>query len=300
MKRKVIKQANQAYTITLPIDWVRKNSVDKNPELDVIESGKSLIVNSSNPVAGGSVSIDANELEGREIYLYLNSMYAKGYDEMIFNSRKDISSTLIKATSVLIGLALVSESNGKYVIRDIGGGNHSNLDEIFKRVFQMVLSFYDSAIGDIFGKEDETNQSLDNRDIEVNKFCLYLERAINKMTYSDSINGRVMFTYAFSLERIGDEIHRLWRTNVKYHPKKPKYLKEMMLLSKEALEKSFDLYFQSDLKIMPKIYAVRDKARKLSTSDAKIDAFASRMMRYVVKVAEDATDLCHLTMVRKL
>src|SRR3989339_464669 len=212
MKRKVIKQANQAYTITLPIDWVRKNSVDKNPELDVIESGKSLIVNSSNPVAGGSVSIDANELEGREIYLYLNSMYAKGYDEMIFNSRKDISSTLIKATSVLIGLALVSESNGKYVIRDIGGGNHSNLDEIFKRVFQMVLSFYDSAIGDIFGKEDETNQSLDNRDIEVNKFCLYLERAINKMTYSDSINGRVMFTYAFSLERIGDEIHRLWRT----------------------------------------------------------------------------------------
>ena len=74
----------------------------------------------------------------------------------------------------------------------------------------------------------------------------------------------------------------------------------MMLFSKEALEKSFDLYFQSDLKVMPKIYDARDKARKLSTSDAKIDALASRMMRYVVKVAEDATDLCHLTMVRKL
>ena len=45
MKRKVIKQANQAYTITLPIEWVRKNKISKNSEVDIQIREKTLMVN---------------------------------------------------------------------------------------------------------------------------------------------------------------------------------------------------------------------------------------------------------------
>ena len=44
MKRKVIKQASQAYTITLPIDWVRQNQISNKSEVDVTVSERSLII----------------------------------------------------------------------------------------------------------------------------------------------------------------------------------------------------------------------------------------------------------------
>ncbi len=300
MKRRVIKQANQAYTITLPVEWARKNNLDKNPEINLDISEKTLLVSTSNPTSGGKVKITLPELNERTISMTINSLYAKGIDEIEITADEDISSKISKALRDLNGYALVSKSDSKYTIKDIGGGNYENLDEIFKRVFQMVIIFYESSINDIFGKEEETTEGLNTRDLEVNKFCLFLERAVNKMAYPDPINGRILFTYAYALEQIGDEVHRLWRTNIKHNPKKTKKLKEVMELSKVCLEKSFDVYYQFSVKKLEEIYKIRDRARETASTMEKFDYLTSRLLRGAIKIAEDATDLSHLTLMRNL
>src|SRR3989338_282246 len=300
MKRKVIKQGNQAYTITLPIEWVRQHKIDKKSEVDMIESGKSLVVNSDNPISGGSVTIDLEGLNDKAIYRIINSLYAKGIDEIIVKSKKDISKPLLRAGSNNLGFALVSQDKDGYIIRDISGANYTSLDEIFKRVFQMILFFYDSAIEDIFGKEEETQESLTARDLEVKKFCLYLQRAINKMSYQDSINGRILFTYSFELEKIGDEIMRLWRTNIKYDVRKSKKLEEFAGLIKKTLEETFDSYYQFNLKRIEVVHIIRDKIREKSMSLATSHANTMRFIRHLVKIAEECADLSHLTLMRKL
>lgn len=303
MKRKVIKQANQAFTITLPIDWVRQHRIDKNPEIDVIESGKSLIISSDNVVKGESVTIDASNWEEKGFNTVISALYARGVDEITFISKEKICRDILSGISGrFLGYALVSQEAGRYTIKDISGTNFSNLDEIFKRVFQMIISFYNSAIEDIFGEERETLPRLDSRDVEVNRFCLYLERAINKMSYHDSINGRIIFTYSFDLEKISDEVHRLWRTNIKYKVKKTKFLKDLALMSKEALETAFDIYYNistSNPKKVSELYKIRNKVRELSMSLAKNDAVTTRFIRHIVKIAEDAADLSHLALMKK-
>ena len=67
------------------------------------------------------------------------------------------------------------------------------------------------------------------RDREVNKFCLFLQRAINKSSYPDVVNSRALFSYSYMLEKIGDEVERLWRTNIKNKIKKTKEFKEIFL-----------------------------------------------------------------------
>ena len=182
MKRKVIKQANQAYTITLPINWVRQHMIDKNPEIDVVESGKSLIISSDDAVKGESVTIDASDWEEKSFNTVISALYARGVDEITMLSKEKICRDILSEISGrFLGYALISHESGKYTIKDISGANFSNLDEIFKRVFQMIISFYNSAINDIFGEEKETIPRLDSRDIEVNRFCLYLERAISSL-----------------------------------------------------------------------------------------------------------------------
>jgi phosphate uptake regulator len=295
MIRKVIKQAGQAYTITLPIEWVRENNIAKHPEVNLSVQDKSIIVSNTHEVSirRASLKIDNSDrfLLGRRI----QALYAKGIDEIEIISKDDISSEIVDILTEVIGYALVSQNKNTYIVKDIGGGNYSDLDEIFKRVFQMVLMFYDSAINDMFGKEVQTKDGLNSRDMEINKFCFFLERAINKMSYSDPIKGRILFTYSFSLEKIGDEIHRLWRTNLTSEIKKTDKLKDLLLLSKEALDLTFDFYYSNDLSLLEKIYKLKLKIRRDAESLTKQESFD--FARHAIKIVEDASDLNHLSLI---
>jgi phosphate uptake regulator len=301
-RRKIIKQANQAHTITLPIEWIRENNLDKkNSEVDVIPSEKSLIITNKGNVEIKKASLDLKDKkETRALGALISALYAKGTDEITLNSEKDISKDIIESLNENLGFALVSKEGKKYVIKDVGGGNYSNLDEIFKRVFQMLLIFYNSAIEDVFGEEKETIDSLHHRDREINKFCLFLERAVNKMSYSNAIESRIIFAYAIELERIGDEIHRLWRTNILNKIKKTKEMRNIVDLSKEALEKSFELYFNIDKDGQEKIYQLKEKTREAMLKLKRQDAIVSRFLGYALKIAEDSADLSHLTMMKNL
>ncbi|VVB78400.1 Uncharacterised protein [uncultured archaeon] len=299
MKRKVIKQASQAYTITLPIEWVRQNNISKDSELDINISEKSLIITNFGQIEHKRIKLNVEGLNDRNISRIIKALYANGVDEIELESNENISSSIIKHLHDVIGYALVSQKDNKFIIKDLGSANYSDLDEIFKRVFQMILSFYESAIEDIFGKEKETLDTLIARDLEINKFSLYLQRAINKMSYHDPIKGRILFTYSFEIEKIGDEIQRLWRTNIKYKVKKSKELKKLTEQSKEGLEKAFEFYYQFNTKKSEEITLLRDKVRE-SSMNLSADKFTTRFIRHIVKIIEEAADLSHLTLMIKL
>lgn len=300
MRRKVIKQAGQAYTITLPIEWVREHGIDKKSEVDVDTVEKSLIITSPTRVRGESIHVDVEGFTEKNLYLHLASLYARGVDEITLSSSKNISSEIMRSLANFIGFALVDQKKGEYVLRDMNGGAIPQIDDIFKRVFQMILLFYDAAIVDIFGKQKEDLESLKARDVEVNKFCLYLQRAINKRSYSSAINGRVLFTYSYMLEKISDEIERFWRTNIKYKVTKTKTLHELMQVSRETLARAFDFYYQKSPQMVDEIYKLRDKTREVSMNLLKLDLATARVVRHCVKISEDAADLSHLALMQDI
>lgn len=299
MKRKIVKQGGSAYTLTLPIDWVRKNKVDEKEELDVIDNGKSLVINSKGKVNGGKIAVDLGGLKRRTIHICVTSLYSKGVDEIEIKSDRDISSLLVDAVANTLGYALVSEENGVYKIKDISGEKYEEIDEIFKRVFQMILMFYESFVKDVLGEQKETLETLKLRDREVNKFCLYLQRAINKMSYSDSVDARALFTYSFQLEKVSDEIERTWRSNINYKVKKTREIGEIVRLIKEGLGSVFDSYYQYSLKKIEKVYEIRDRVRELSLKLGKIDSETAYFLKHLVKIIEESADLTQLTIIRK-
>ncbi len=296
MKRKVIKQANSAYTLTLPIEWVRANKIDEKSEVEVSIEGRSLSVINPGSVSGRKAKLDVTGFGMRNIYRHINALYAAGVDEIEVTSDEEISSKIIRLLNTLIGYVLVSQEDGKYIIKDVGGSAGGDLDEIFKRAFQSVILFYDFAYRDIFGCGCETEKSLRMRDLEVNKLCLYLQRAINKMSYKDPIRGRALFSYSIELEKIGDDILRLWRANIGTGVKKSPKLNELIKSSKKCLEKSFDLYYRLDSKDMEELYNLREKVRK------QVDGIKGhdKLVRQALRIAEGAVDLSHMTLMIKL
>lgn len=296
MKRKVIKQANQAYTLTLPIDWVRANRISEKCEVDVVVDGRSLVVSNNGEVMRKSAKLNVSGFEDRNIYRHVNALYAKGVDEIEISSDKDISSLIIRLLNSLIGYVLVSQEDGRYVIKDIGGGMYGDLDEVFKRAFQSVILFYDSAIFDVFGKNVETESSLRMRDLEVNKLCLYLQRAINKMSYGDAVRGRILFSYSLELEEIGDDILRFWRASSGRKVGKDKEVREIVDLSRRCLDLAFDSYYRFDSKELEKVFNLREKIRK----KVLLIKRESILARQALRIAEGAVDLSHLVLMMRL
>ncbi len=294
MIRKIIKQANQAYTLTLPIEWVRKHNLKAGSEIDVSINDKNLLVSTTTPSKIIKANIKLTDSDKKLVNNYLSSLYAKGYDEIVLESDREINSEIISSINNLLGFVLVSQDKNLYIIKDINSGSYQHLDEIFKRVFQMVLLFYESAIIDVFGKEQEELDSLITRDSEVNKFCLYLQRAINKSSYPDLTKSRIIFTYSFALEKIGDEIERFWRTNIKNDIKKTAKIKELAELSKACLEKSFDLFFQYSSNFIKEIYKIRKEVREKSLNLDIKDSNTGDLIRHIIKIADESADLIHL------
>ncbi|MBM3247144.1 phosphate uptake regulator PhoU [Candidatus Pacearchaeota archaeon] len=300
VKRKVIKQANQAYTITLPIEWVRQNNITKDSEVEIDFSEKSLIVTNKGRTEIKKSKIEFNSLNLRKLAVQIKALYARGIDEIEIISKENLTPLIYGILEETIGFALVSNNKDSFIIKDIGGTNYSDLDEIFKRVFQMVLLAYESAFKDIFGKQKETMPSLDARDKEINKFCTFLERAISKMSYPDQVNSRVLFAYSFALEKIGDEIHRLWRTNIKYGIKTTEGVKNLVELSNQGLSLSFDIYYHPNTENVDKLFSIRNEVREKSMNLFKLDAHTTRFVRHAVKIIEDAADLSHLSLIKSL
>ena len=296
MKRKVVKQAGGAYTITLPIEWVRDNGIKKGCEVDLKINGKSLHIRNEGDVKVKKIKINVSGFNFKKVYLHLNSLYSAGFDEIEVVSDKDISSLLVRAVDSLLGYALVSSCEGKCVLKDIGGGGNADLNEIFKRVFQAVLQFYENCIDDIFGEEKETQEGSSMRDKEINKLCLYLERSINKMSFGNSTYERSLFTYAFELERIADNIIRLWRANIIDKPKKSGKLNDLALDVKKMLANSFDLFYNFNSTYLEKSYTLRENVRKAGG----FSKGEERLSRYMFEINESVVDLNPLILMMRL
>lgn len=299
MRRKIIKQAGQAYTVTLPIEWVRSNGLKAGSEVEIKTNEKSILISTDSHAESKKVIVDFTGLHERTIMNTISALYGQGADEIKITSKENIGEAVRKAINNIMGFALVSESKGEYIIKEINSGDYRHLDEIFKRVFQIIIAFYDSAINDIFGDEKESLASISLRDIEVNRLCLYLQRAINKSSYDDVVKSRAIFTYSFALEKISDEIERLWRTNIKYMPKKPKELKMLAQMSCDGFGKAFEVFYQYSPHLMEELYSIREKVREKSSLIKSTDSNVLRMVRHIVKIVEDSADLNHLAIMIK-
>ena len=99
--------------------------------------------------------------------------------------------------------------------------------------------------------------------------------------------------------KIGDEIQRLWRADIKYKPKKSKEIKKFIEDCFKGLEKSFEFYYQFNIKKAEEIAILRDKLREESMSLTK-DKIITRIIRHSLKIIEEATDLNQLTFMIKL
>ena len=273
--RKIIQFGNSSFVISLPKDWMQKNSLKKGDtiyllnetdnslkltsEYKEIEKQKEIVINLTNK------DIDT---AAREIF----SAYVNNYSKikLVGNNSDDkekISWIRKELLVRMIGLEVLEQTSNSLVIHDLLDFKDISLKNLLKRAEIICNSMLSDSIGSI---ETGSFESIYQRDIDINRISHLVHKIVNTCLENPSflrkmgINYRQLFDYwiiSDNLEKFADESKRISRLFVGLSLKKNQR-DELISIYKEV---------ESDYLNVMKSYYKKDKKLAYEINNNRTD-----------------------------
>jgi len=138
MERKLVKQGQNALTVTLPAQWLRQYKLSAGKCVDVNIYNENLVVSTSKQAPSASATISAAELEPIALWQSLLSVYLDGHDEIIIVGGSQES--IHRYVSYLLGFAIDRASVQRTVLKSIIAQPTETLSELLSRIRYQFLA----------------------------------------------------------------------------------------------------------------------------------------------------------------
>ena len=182
MQRRIIKQKT-AYTITLPIKWVRNYNINEKREINIKEEGNKLILSTSNKAKPEKVDLKLENSEEHYCRIMIENHYLKGFDVInISFLNKDALSLIQTIVTNLIGVEIVKQNKTSCIISQTAMPTIKEFKSLFNRVKSIIIYTLqiteESIKGNVYDGLDEIEQLTK----DARRFLLFLTRTIHKHT----------------------------------------------------------------------------------------------------------------------
>ncbi|MBT5023135.1 hypothetical protein HOK51_06415 [Candidatus Woesearchaeota archaeon] len=297
MKRKLVKQGNNALTLTVPAEWIKKYGLSAGSEVEIDEQGTNLVLFSEKEYDIKTAKIDLTGLNKTLIFAYITAAYRKGCDEIeiIFGKSEDIRAVQNVVDSSL-GMAIMRQSDKGCLIKDMTGSGDMDFDTVVRRIFLLLKNMAEDSLDALKKKDKQILSNMLYQDMNVNKFANFCLRLLSKKGYKNFTDTNAMHYIISSLENIGDEYTRLCMDFEDYEFTKEINKRNLKLFEhvNEFFDYFYKLYYKFDndsalelLKRKDKISAMIDK--QMHTNDVyetKLLYHLSKIIHLVLDVAE--------------
>jgi phosphate uptake regulator len=262
MKRKLIKQGLRSVTVSLPNKWVERFGLKPKDEIELVEQGNKLILNSNSEAHNKKASLHIEGLPKAIVHRYLVSAYKKGCDEIELHFSPEIPSLRQKkklnameyiqevVNQRLIGVEIVEQSNKRCLIKQISKISTEDFNIILKRIFYLTLALSEAALDCVANKR--LNYFLiKNQHDNIEKFVNYAIRILNKRGLDHKT--ATYFYLLTELEEISDTYTYIVRDyvleNRKVHDKAINVFEQI----NEAFRTFYEFFYSFDPKKAVKI-----------------------------------------------
>lgn len=273
MKRKIIKQGHNAFTITLPKEWIDRLKLKPKDEVDIIEEGSQLIINAKKNSNEGFIKIDMDQ-RVPILWKYISTAYREGFEEIVLefsepnkryeniygyltpyskdqkfdpNLRKNILGTAQDFANRFIGMEIIGIKDNSVIMKQIDESSDRQFENVMKRIFFIMEQLFEDLIASV--EEVQYSKLKDFHEIDVNldRFHDFCCRILNKTGSKTPQKSQLIFTTLFILELLSDEFKRI--ADIILKDGKMKH-KEFMLKAIKAIYEQFkifhDLYYHFD------------------------------------------------------
>lgn len=175
MKRKVIQQSKQAYTITLPIKWIRERNVDAGDDLEVSILDNQLLIGADKKKGKKrSIVLKAKGNEESQVRTAIVNAYRSGYDiiSLEFDGDKKWLKNAVDKT--LLGFESFEKSKHLHVIESVSEPSYEQFEEMIGRSFFVLKQ--------ILKRLPEEN--IEDMVHKIQRYDNFLKRSISKELFT--------------------------------------------------------------------------------------------------------------------
>lgn len=205
MKRKVIQVAESTQLISLPREWSKANNVKKGDEVDVQSEGNRLIVTTNAANVTRRVTVDLTGMTKLRRPT-LRGCYIKGYDEIeVIYSNPEYVQTIQQYVAELPGFDIVRQGTTSCTIKEISSPQPGEFENVLNRLFLLLSDTARTVSDALAGNDSQAIQSVQYREVSINKFANFCRRLINKQQVRDVTRAPTEYLIISLLELCGDE-----------------------------------------------------------------------------------------------
>jgi len=228
MKRRLIKQKD-SYTITVPIDWVRSNSIDKDSEVSMsIEQNKLIIQPGDTEKQLKKTEVKAESTDFKVYRSLIGGLYRGAYDEikLSFNNPKIIPA-LQNTVDTLYGYEIFDIDKKSCVIRTVFKEQAGEISSHINKMIHIIKTMQDIILEDIQNNKLDSLKELDQFRWNCLKHRDLIARTIIQQKLLDN-NHFPYYNIAFNLWQIARAYFYMYKSiNNKQNPENIKLLEKV-------------------------------------------------------------------------
>lgn len=138
-RRKLIKQGQDSYTVTLPREWIRKHGLEEE-SVHIETVGNSLKINPRPTTQKTSCQLEVQGFNERSLRNALYQHYRKGYDRITLSTDNDEQHRIIKdlCERTMLGFDTTSETDHEITVEAIAEPSNDQFSTILRRLFLLI------------------------------------------------------------------------------------------------------------------------------------------------------------------
>ncbi|MBN2421400.1 AbrB/MazE/SpoVT family DNA-binding domain-containing protein [Candidatus Woesearchaeota archaeon] len=263
MKRSVIQLAGRTLLVSLPSKWADANGVKKGNELEIVEDGHRLIVNTEQKSKIETAELDADAL-GHLLSRYIHALYKRGIDEIRISYSDPKTADTIRSSLLneVVGYEIVSQTPKSCDIKLITSGNIAEFDNLLRRIFLLLISMAEECADAIKGKNFEHLSKTALLEETNNRLTTICRRSLNKWGAENFSKVGPIYYIIEDLENLADEYKYLCKGLYGLKNSKPSIRQEVLQVldkTNEMLRLFYEMFYKFELNKLSQIYEMRKK-----------------------------------------
>ncbi|MBI2572532.1 hypothetical protein HYV86_01620 [Candidatus Woesearchaeota archaeon] len=233
MERKLIKQGDNALTVTLPAKWLAQRGLKAGDTVSINEESTQITISTARKTGVREIEVDLRGLERSAAFQKVISVYIEGHDLIVVNHSS--AALIVDISKELMGMIIEKQTGSQSVLRNLIVVPEDNVEKILQRIRFMLLEQGRLLLLVATGKGTIVELRASEKLLDQN--ILYCLRYICK--YERSLEGYRLFSLCLTFDLIGDKITEIG----KYIGKNAK----LASLIVDAIESYTSLAFKGDL-----------------------------------------------------
>lgn len=303
MQRKIIQIADSTQLISLPRQWCKRFNLKKGEELNLLEKGNTIIINTNKKQKRKKIEINITKLDRSSIIYFTQSVYRLGYDEIefTFDKQETVDVGYGKEVSFLeviqyiinrlAGFEIIQQKQNMCLIKNIQEIKENDFDIILKRVFNIWQDCIDNLIDALNNNSKTQIKLVENVHDSITKFVSFCLRAINKRGITNEKKSLLQYHIIRNIDKTVDIMKHASRDILKYDAKLSKQSINIIEEISKSIRSYIEIYYKFDIEKVKQMnerrIKVMLKVRELAKKEKAINILVVDNLRMILEILFD-------------